>query len=471
MVAGGFCGPMLRKSGAFSLPDLVGMRFDSSAVRAASAVAVAASCGLVALAGFDGAIRSMQEALGLAAAPAAVLVGFLVFCVVAPGGLAGSAWGAAICAFVLALALILPLAILVGAGSPLPTPYLGHTDLWAEALARAALWHPPTALSTLQFAATVAAVALGVAAMAPLLSPIIASRRPHSTGRAGVVASIWLVLLVAAMAISVAISALALDALIVGQRADALPPFLYVASDKGLVTICGQAVASPRAAALLCGGAENYSGRMGLENIWASGRFLLMGLPELGRFSLAVSGLVNAGYLAIALALAAAGIQTCATALSHDLVFATRQGLALASRRLAAARCIMVALTLGLVYLASTAAHAPQQLLTLAILLCAAIVAPLLLLSAWSRATASDAALAMGAGACAVVITIALAWRDGGFEMQIIANGALGGFVAAATLGFASSLRRKESETRAGRIFVEGLLHGDGEVTGADRSA
>lgn len=468
-MAGFICGPMLRKSGAFSMPDLFGMRFDSPATRAASAAAVAIACALVALAGFDGAIRSLQDALGLATTPAAFLAGFIVFCVVAPGGLAGGAWSAAVCAFVLSLALLLPLAILAAAGSPLPTPYVGRGELWADALTRMAIWNPPEKASMLQFAATAAAVALGVAAMAPLLSPMIASRSARSTRRAGFVAVGWLLLLVAAMAVGMAISALALDALAVGQRADALPAFLYVASDKGLVTICGHAAASPRAAALLCSGAENYSGRLGLENIWASGRFLLTGLPELGRLSLAISGLVNAGYLAMALALAAAGIQTCATALAHDLLFATRRGQALASRRLAAARLIMVAITLGMVYLATISPHAPQQLLALAVLISASTIAPLLLLSAWSRATASDAALAFCAGVCALVITITLAWRDGGFQMQIIATGALGGFFLAALLGFASSLRRKESETRPGRIFVEGLLYGDGEAMGADR--
>jgi cation/acetate symporter len=469
-IAGFISGPILRKSGAFSAPDLFGMRFESPALRAASAAIVAIACALVALAGFDGAIRSLQDALGLAAAPAAVLAGFIVFSVVAPGGLAGSAWSAAVCAFVLSLALLLPLAVLAAAGSPLPTPHVGHADLWAEALTRMAIWNPPEKASAMQFAATAAAVALGVAAMAPLLSPMIASRSARSTGRAGFVAVASLLLLVAALAGGMAISALALDALVVGQRADALPAFAYVASDKGLVTICGHAAPSPRAAALLCSGAENYSGRLGLDNIWASGRFLLTGLPELGRFSLAISGLVNAGYLAIALALAAAGVQTCATALAHDLLFAAQEGQGLASRRLAAARIIMVAMTLGMIYLASTATHAPQQLLALAILFSASTIAPLLLLSTWSRATASDAAMAFGVGACALVITIALAWRDGGFQMQIIATGALAGFFTATLLGFASSLRRKESETRPGRIFVEGLLYGDGEAMGADRS-
>ncbi|MDP2356008.1 MAG: hypothetical protein Q8M31_08085 [Beijerinckiaceae bacterium] len=470
-MAGFVSGPMLRKSGAFSLPDMFGMRFESPAMRAASAIAVAIACGLVALAGFDGAIRSLQEALGFAAAPAAGIVGFLVFIIVAPGGLSGSAWGAAISAFVLSLALILPLAILSATGSPLPAPFIGRADLWTEALARMAIWNPPGNASLLQFSATAAAVALGVAAMAPLLSPMIACRGARSKGRAGVMALGWFVVLASAMAVGMAISALALDALVVGQRADALPAFLYAASDKGLVTICGHAAAAPRAAALLCSGAENYSGRMGLENVWASGRFLLTGLPELGRFSLAISGLVNAGYLAIALALAAAGLQTCATAVAHDLLFPARHGQALASRRLAAARFSMVGLSLGMAYLASAAPPAPQNLLALAILLSASIVAPLLLLSGWSRATASDAALAFGAGGCAVVITIALAWREGGFQMQIISVGALAGFLVAVVVGFVSSLRRKESETRPGRIFVEGLLYGDGEVMGADRGA
>lgn len=55
--------------------------------------------------------------------------------------------------------------------------------------------------------------------------------------------------------------------------------------------------------------------------------------------------------------------------------------------------------------------------------------------------------------------------------MEIIASGALAGFFVAIGAGFISSLRRKESETRPGRIFVEGLLYGDGEIMGADRGA
>lgn len=470
-LAGFGSGPLLRKAGAYSLPDLFGVRFESPAMRSASAVAVAAACCLVALAGFDVAVRTLEEALGLARFPASVLVGFVVLTIVAPGGLAGSAWGAAVAGFILSLALLIPIVILAASGSPLPTPFAGRADLWAEALARMAIWNPPAQHGFLLALATGSAVAIGVAALAPLLSPSIACRSARASHRAGFVGLAWFVVLAAAMMIAMAVSALSLDALAVGRRADALPAFLYLASDKGLLTICGQQAATPRAAALLCAGAENFSGRIGLENLWASGRYLLLGLPELGRFSLAISGLVSAGYIAAALALAAAGVQACATALGHDLIFAARQGPALASRRLAAARLVMIALSLGLTFLASDALHAPQNLLTLAILVAASTVAPLLLLSAWSRATAADAAIALGAGVCAVVVTIPLAWSNGAFAAHLVAIGSVAGFLAASAAGFATSIRRKESETRPGRIFVEGLFYGEGDVMGADRGA
>lgn len=474
-LAGFASGPLLRKSGAYSLPDLFGLRFDSPPLRSAGAVVVAIASGFVALAGFDGAVRTLSEGVGLAAIPAAVLTGLIVLAMVAPGGVAGSAWGAAVAAFVVSLALFLPLVILSATGSPLPAPGVGRSDLWTEAVTRMALWNPPAPASTSLVLVSAAAVALGVAALAPLLSPMIACRSARGTGRAGLVALGWFVLLAAAMLIAMAISALALDALAVGQRADGLPAFLYGASDKGLLTICGQQVASPRVAALACGGAENYSGRIGLENLWASGRYLLTGLPELGRFSLAISGLASAGYLAVALALAAAGLQSAATALGHDLLFPSRQGQgagsALASRRLAIARLVMLALTIVFAYFASTSAHAPQSLLMLAILVSADMVAPLLLLSAWSRTTATDGGLALGAGACAVAVTIALSWDGASLQTPVIVTGAVAGFFVASLTGFATSLRRKESETRPGRIFVEGLLYGDGEVLAADRGA
>ena len=49
-LAGFASGPVLRKSGAFSLPDLFGARFESAAMRSASAVVVAGACGVLGLA-------------------------------------------------------------------------------------------------------------------------------------------------------------------------------------------------------------------------------------------------------------------------------------------------------------------------------------------------------------------------------------------------------------------------------------
>ncbi len=474
-LAGFASGPLLRKSGAYSLPGLFGLRFESPGLRSATSVVVAVASGFVALAGFDGAVRALGEGVGLAVLPAAALAGFIVLAILTPGGVAGSAWGAAIAAFAVSLALFLPLVILAATGSPLPAPGVGQADLWAEALTRMSLWSPPVRASASLSFASGAAVALGVAALAPLLSPMVACRNARGASRAGLVGLGWLLLLAAAMLVAMAISSLSLDSLAVGQRAESLPAFLYVASDKGLLTICGQYVSSPRAAALACAGAENYSGRLGLENIWASGRYLLVGLPELGRFSLAISALANAGYLAIALALTAAGVQAAATAIGHDLLFAAgqgpRSGPALASRRIAIARFVMIVLTATLAFFASSSRHAPQSLLLLSVLVSAAMVAPLLLLSTWSRTTSTDGALALGMGGCAVVVTIALAWNGASLQTPVIVTGAVAGFLAASLTGFATSLRRKESETRPGRIFVEGLLYGDGEMISADRGA
>ncbi len=259
-LAGFASGPLLRKSGAYSLPGLFGLRFDSPGLRSATSVVVAVASGFVALAGFDGAIRALGEGVGLAALPAAALAGFIVLAILTPGGVAGSAWGAAIAAFAISLALFLPLVILAATGSPLPAPAVGQADLWAEALKRMSLWSPPAPASASLTFASGAAVALGIAALAPLLSPMVACRNARGATRAGLVGLGWLLLLAAAMLVAMAISSLSLDSLAVGQRAESLPAFLYVASDKGLLTICGQHVASPRAAALACAGARELLG-------------------------------------------------------------------------------------------------------------------------------------------------------------------------------------------------------------------
>lgn len=464
-------GPLLRKSGAISIPDLFGARFQSPAVRSASAVAVAFMCALVALAGFEGAIRMLMDALGLARLPAAILTGFLILTIVAPGGLAGSAWAAVAAAFVLSLALILPIVVLQLSGSPIPAPFLGRADLWNEALGLMAVWNGPAAVSPLGFAVMAGGVCVGVAGLAPLISPMIACRSGRTSTGAGAGAFIWFLVLAGALLVGMAISALALDALAVGRRPEALPALAYFASDKGLITICGQNVASPRAAVLACAGVEGFAGRIGAEHLWTSGRYLATALPELGRLSLAIGGLVNAGFLAIALALASAGVQVCATALGQDLLFAGRQRAPLTSRRLAAARLVMGALALGMTFMTMNTAPGEQNMLALAILVAATMIAPLLVLCVWLRATAADAALALGVGGAVAIVAAALGLGEGGFQTLPITAGALGGFLAATLAGFATSLRRREAETRPGRIFVEGLLYGDGEMITGDRGA
>jgi cation/acetate symporter len=463
VLAGFLTGPLLRKSAAYSLPDLFGLRFESPAVRSISALLVAIACGFAALAGFDGAVRGLEESLGMTRFSGALLAGFLVLMIVAPGGLAGGAWAAAVAAFVASLALLLPLVVLFATGSQLPLP-LAQTDLWTHAMSRMALWATPVHHPAWMSATVCAAVAVGIAAFAPLLSPMIACRGGRSSSRAGAVGIIWFALLAAALLTGMAISVLGLEALASGRRPEDLPDFLYAASGKGLITICGQHAPTPRAAALLCAGAENFSGRISVDHLWSTGRYLITGVPELSRLSLAITALVSAGYIALALALTTAGVHGCATALGRDLLLAAWRGPGLVSRRIAGARLMTFALVAAAVYFVSAAPYSPQSLLALAILLSASVVAPLLLLSAWSRAVAADAALALAVGLCAVGGAAALAWRDGVFQMETMAAGALIGFFLATLLGFASSLRRKESETRPGRIFVEGLLYGDGEA-------
>lgn len=462
-------GPMLRKSGAVSIADLFGARFESAPLRIASALAVTLVCALIAQAGFNGAVTGLGETLGIARFAAAAFAGFLILTIVAPGGLAGSAWAATVAAFVLSLGLILPMAVLTASGSPLPLPQAGRMDLWVEALSRMALWNPPVQATAAASFIMAAGVAAGVAALPPLLAPMIACRAPSAARRAGITAFAWLLALIAALLAGMAISALALDAIVAGRRPETLPAFIYVASDKGLLTICGQHVATPRAALLACGALEGFSGRLGAEHLWTVGRYLVVGVPELAGLSLAITGLVGAGYLVIALALAAGGVQACAAALSHDLLFARRDRAALASRRLAAARLVMIALTLALTSLVSAPLLTQQNLIALALLAAAATIAPLMALSAWSRATAADAMLALATGAIIAAAAAALSWSDGAFQTLPLTGGALAAFTAATIAGFVTSLRRKEAETRPGRIFVEGLLYGDGEVMSADR--
>ncbi|MDB5569184.1 MAG: symporter-like protein [Hyphomicrobiales bacterium] len=464
-LAGAATGPLLRKSGAFSLSDLLGGRFAHPLAPLAAAALVALVSLLVALASFESAVRGLQGVLGLPRFACALLAGFVLLAMAAPGGLSGAVWGACGAAGVLLAGLLAPIGLLMIRGEPLPLPIIGDGEHWRAALAHIADWQgAPFAGASAPIAL---ACALGAAALSPFLSPAIACPRAASARQAGAAACLWVAVLALAGAASLAFSALDLNGVLVGRRPDELPSFAYFASGNGLLAICGRMVESPAAALAACRALPGFSGALGPSEIWASGRFLLGAVPAVHGLSVAFTGLAAAGFAAASLALAAASVQAFATAIAHDAIFRVRDAAALTSRRLAGTRMFMIVLG-GLVSILSVETFIdPQEMIGLALAVCACAIAPLLALSLWPRATGGDAMLALLASLAAAAAVLALSPAT----PASVAAASLTGFAASLATGVASSLRRSEAQAREGRMFLQGVLHGESDLMNADKGA
>jgi cation/acetate symporter len=472
LLAGFAAGPLLRKSGAYSLADFAAGRFGEGPLRVCCAAAAALVAATLALVGLQAGAEALDHLLGLSRGATLVICGFVTLAMTVPGGLAGATWSSAAAAGVFALGALAPIAAALGASESAPLPGLNGAA-WDQALARIAGWSAQGAgaegASNLEPALALA-LALGLASLAPLLAPAIAVTGAPSARRAGASLILWSLVIAIGVAGALATSTLALDELLIGRRPQALAPSAYGASAHGLLTLCGATPATPTAAAQACAAAGAPSA-LGAGDIWASGFYLLAAAPELRGMSPALSGLVAAGIVAVCLALAAAGAQAFATALAHDILLRARGSRALTSRRLASARLCLIALVVAAVAVCAGMRLEGRTLIVFACALSAATLTPLFILALWARAAQTDALRAFAAGAGGFTLITGAALAAQAAPIPALGAGGFGGFVCALVAGFAFSFKRTSEETRAGRAFIAGMLHGEGDLLNRDDAA
>lgn len=468
-------GPLLRKTGAYSIADMLAGRFASPRLRQIAALVCALTALLVAMAGLQGATDVLARIIGLPREIALLTAGFVVLAIIAPGGAGGLTWSAAAAGGALLAGFLGPFIAALASDSSAPLPWL-NDELWNAAANRIGQWQSASqsANFTLNEAAATQiiialAAALGTASLAPLLAPAITTTGAAKARRAGWGALFFLALIVLGAVAALAISTLDLDPWLVGRRPQALPPAFYQASGHDLLLVCARAAANPGAALEACR-AAGITGVLSARDIWASGLFLLSAAPEFRGLSVALSGLLAAGLAAVSLALTAAGAHAFATAIAHDFLFAGTSSPALSSRRLAATRLCAIGLVIVLAVWSARQALDPRALIALAIAISAASLAPLMALTLWPRATPADAMRAMGAG-LAVFIALALLSLWDGAHAYGLSVASLAGFCAAIAAGLALSFRRTTEETHEGRSFLAGVLHGEMDLLNRERGA
>jgi cation/acetate symporter len=367
-------GPHLRRGAAFSIADLVGTRFPHPSVRCAVAMIAAGCAVFVALAGYDMALSAFIATTGAARNLGIFTVSFLLVLLIVPGGLSGVIWLAVGGMIVSLAALGLPAALNIAHESP----------LWLGGLARAAQITGTQTMPAFNPAVAIA-LALGLSVLAPLFGPSVASDGRITALRAGPLA-VFFIGVMAALAVMTL------------SRASLAP--------------------------------GNPAG--------ASAATLLENLPALLHLGPVLGGLASVFAMTLGIAVAAAGIQSFATSLGHDIYHPARRRFGPVSRRLAIAR----ALTILLVILCSIffAHHRadPRTLILLAAIFSASLIAPVLALTFVKRATAFDA----GAGlvvAAALLAHFFLTHRQG-WPIPALAGNAIFAAIDATFAGFFASL-------------------------------
>jgi cation/acetate symporter len=463
-------GPLLRKTGAFSLSDLLAARFSGFEPRLGMIAATAVASGLVALAGYQTAVDALVNFTQIGRSFGAFVIGVAILLIAGPGGLSGVIWAASAAAGVTILGFGLPILALWWRGVAPPLPILGDRAAWDAALTHLDAWRlaaPPS--GAMVQLATALAVALGVFTLAPVLAPAVTTPEPSSARRAGAASFAWTLAMAGLIAASVALSALAISRMSLGQTPEHLPDAFYGASSRGFIKICGVKVVSPSTARQACAeGAATPSKPLRAQDVSAGGEYLIGGLPDLEGLGAAATGLVASALIALGLALAASGLQACATALGHEALYRLRGETALTSRRLAITRLVLVVVTAVGLTTSATGKFEATALVGFALALSTACIAPLVALSFWPRAGDRDAVAALLAGLAGLAAVIAAEPHPPSLEILVWAS--LAGFVAGLAGGVLSALRSSR-ETAGNIAFVQRVLRGDGEISRPDKGA
>ncbi|QGM99432.1 hypothetical protein [Methylocystis parvus] len=464
-----FLGPLLRKSGAYSLSSLLAARFPGAAPRFGLIAAVALSSGLLAVAGSQIAVDGLVDLTGAGPVFAAFAVAAAGLVIAGPGGLGAAIWAAAAAAGVALLGLGWPILALSFQGE-LPIGLLGGPG-WREASSLLSGWRlmPSPMGLEVELAATLA-MAMGVGALAPVLAPAVTTDNVGAARASGVAAFGWSVIFALFLAAAIAASALSLAASVSGQTAERLPEQIYAASGRGLVAICDARARTPSQAQRACAAQKIGPGAplRATDVRPLDGLYLLGALPGATDLGAAASGLLASAIVAFGLALAAMGLQACGAAVGNDALYRMRGEIDLTSRRLAITRLALVVVATASYVASVTQIVTPGGLIALALAISAACVAPAVALLFWERAGDREALAALLGGAAGLIGALILAGPAR--KIEVYGLSALAGATLGLAAGVMSALASPKAKPEA-QSFVRRLLHGDGEIIAPDKGA
>ena len=415
--------PYLRKSGTFGVADFLAFRFASRGVRLTAAIVVAVTLVPALAAAVATGTLVVARLFALSPHTAGVLVVLLILSGTVLGGMRSVTLTALAQYIVLAIAFVVPAAIVSTIAYSLPVPQLAaglaYSDAAALAAASAGDLAPPLASRFLpvvphggfQLIAVTVALATGVAALPHLLMRSATVDDAPATRRSIGWALVFVLIVALTVPAYATFAKLALLRETVGAAIGDLPDWLFELGQRGLVTLCGADAKSAAAATLACTALHGTAGRVGAPDIAVSGDIVMSAWGDMVNLPYVVTALILVGILAAALAAANAMALAIAEALGHDIYGRLIDPKASAGRRLIVTRLALTATVVAAAWLGATRGGDVFPLAAATLSLAAGSLFPALFLAIWWRRTTPAGTIAGIVAGFAVTAAIVVGGR------------------------------------------------------------
>jgi SSS sodium solute transporter superfamily/probable sodium:solute symporter, VC_2705 subfamily len=385
-----FLAPYIRKLGAYTIPDFVGVRYPGTFPRVVAVIAAIIVSGTYLVAQVSGVGIIMSRFLGLDFRIACFvgLLGILVCSML--GGMKAVTWTQVAQYIILIVAFILPTVFVSAKITGVPIPQLMYGQALTDVAAtEAALGIDKGYLTPFndwtqsQFLALIICLMCGTAGLPHVIvrfytTPNVRETR-FSVG--------WALFFIGLMYITIpAYAAFARWEVlhnVVGQAIDSLPSWVDAWTKTGLLTLND----------------ANGNGLVEYAEFGLNSDLVVLAMPEIAGLPYVVAGLVAAGGLAAALSTADGLLMVVATAISHDIYFKLINKSASDRVRLTISRVMLVTVAAIAAWVASLRLSIISDIVAWAFSLAAASFFPILVLGIfWKRINTAGAITGMAFG-------------------------------------------------------------------------
>ena len=455
MITSVFTGPLLRAIRAFSLMDLLTLRFPNPLLRFILALVTACIGFVMAWAALSIAIAIVSPGLNLSSRAISWILGGLMLLLLVPGGLRTLIW---ICAGGGLLALAsLGLAFFTDLARIGPTEFMLFLDTSLFQKYSAGENDLKHFLSDhlISHIGVIASLAVGIACLGPIVSPSVASSSSTQARKGTLFGLIWVIGLIALLGFTALATHKSIVQRLEGQRPERLSTSLLTANGNSLISLCTDHSADPVTLLAQCRKRTGFTSVLRSEDIRIGSIWLLIGLAPSSELNPALSGLIVTSLGLLTLLVAGGSAFSCALALSQDLFKRQREGQALSSRRLALTRLGLAGTVLTIVLLQQQHMFDPKLLAGTGIALASLCLAPVTILIFWPRANSFDACvvIATSIGVALWPFTKTASWPELSVLLQQAITGAGIGLLA----GMLTSFLHGTGPESRGAKFLQGL--------------